>query len=292
LFVLSTLSPSAAPEFGAWSPPVNLGSVVNSTANDAAPSISTRGSSLYFNSNRMGSLGQDIWVSQWDDVAQEWGAPQNLGPFVNSGFIDASPRLSRDEHWLFFHSNRGGNMDIWMSYREHVHDDFGWEPPAPVVGGVNSAAEETMGGYFENDDLGTPHLYFGSTRLGNFDLFFSELQPDGTFGPATPIPALSSPAADPGMMVSFNGLEAFLMSGRMPGGSGGQDLWTATRVAVGAPWSVPVNLGPTVNSGPTTNSAGIDQGPYLAADRTTLYFASDRSGNLDLYVTTRTGPGR
>jgi hypothetical protein len=53
---------------------------------------------------------------------------------------------------------------------------------------------------------------------------------------------------------------------------------------VGAAWSVPVNLGTTVNS------AGIDQGPYLAADGKTLYLASDRpggSGGLDLYVTIR-----
>ena len=89
-------------------------------------------------------------------------------------------------------------------------------------------------------------------------------------------------------MVSFNGLEAFLASGR-PGGIGGQDLWTAVRDTVLAPWSVPENLGPSVNS------AGIDQRPYIASDRRTLYFASDRAGGhggVDLYMTTRTGPGR
>jgi hypothetical protein len=50
-------------------------------------------------------------------------------------------------------------------------------------------------------------------------------------------------------------------------------------------WSTPINLGPTVNT------ASRDFQPYIASDRRTLYFASDRPGGFggtDLYVTTRT----
>jgi hypothetical protein len=286
LSVLLTLSALAAPKFNDWQAPVNLGPIVNSSANDAGPAVSKSGLSLYFNSNRPGGIGgNDLWVSQWDRTTQTWGIPQNLGPIVNSAGIEASPALSRDEHWLFFHSNRGGNMDIWVSYRQHTHDDFAWQPPVNVGAGVNSAFEDTMGGYFENDDA-APQLLFASNRpgIGAFDLYVSQLRDDGTFGPAALIPALSSTAADPALMFSFDGLEAFFGSGR-PGGSGGQDLWTATRASVSAPWSAPVNLGPVVNS------AGIDQRPYLAADRETLFFQSDRPGGvggIDLYMTTRT----
>jgi hypothetical protein len=151
---------------------------------------------------------------------------------------------------------------------------------------VNSAFEESMGGFFENDG-GAPQLFFASSRpggVGAFDLYVSEQLVDGTFGPAALIAALSSTAAEPGVIVSIDGLEAFFYSGR-PGGSGGQDLWTATRPSVSEPWSAPVNLGPVVNS------AGTDQRPYLTADRQALFFASDRpggSGALDLYMTTRT----
>jgi hypothetical protein len=176
-------------------------------------------------------------------------------------------------------------MDIWASYREHTHDDFAWQPPVSLGGGVNSIFEESMGGFFEND-AGAPQIMFASNRpgIGAFDLYMSELLGDGTFGPAALIAALSSPAAEPGLMVSFDGLEAFFYSGR-PGGSGGQDLWTATRPSSSQPWSAPANLGPAVNS------AAVDQRPYIAADRQTLFFASDRtggSGGMDLYVTSRT----
>jgi hypothetical protein len=52
----------------------------------------------------------------------------NLGAVVNTGAIENVPALSRDELWLFFNSNRNGGFggsDIWASYREHIHDDFG-----------------------------------------------------------------------------------------------------------------------------------------------------------------------
>ena len=115
LFVLIAPSPAAAPRFSDWSAPLNLGPLVNSSATDAAPAISKDGSSLDFNSNRPGGIGgNDVWVSHWDGLTQSWDIPFNLGAVVNTAGIEASPALSRDGHWLFFHSNRSGNMDIWV----------------------------------------------------------------------------------------------------------------------------------------------------------------------------------
>jgi hypothetical protein len=127
-------------------------------------------------------------------------------------------------------------------------------------------------------------LFFGSGRVNgaNRDLFLTQLQADGTWGPATMIAELSSPATENRPTVRRDGLEIFFYSNRA--GSTGNDLWTATRTAVDAAWSTPVNLGPTVNS------SGSDLHPYLSADGRELYFASDRPGGLggeDLYVITR-----
>ena len=35
------------------------------------------------------------------------------------------------------------------------------------------------------------------------------------------------------------------------------------------------------------DTAGLDSDPFLTPDLTTMYFASDRSGDTELYVTTR-----
>jgi hypothetical protein len=94
---------------------------------------------------------------------------------------------------------------------------------------------------------------------------------------------INSAATEQRPSVRFDGLEVFFYSNRA--GSDGNDLWASTRTTVFEPWSAPENLGPTVNS------ASNDQQPYIAADRQTLFFASDRSGGfgaLDLLMSKRT----
>ena len=229
-------------------------------------------------------------MSRWDDVTSWWGPPVNLGSVVNTSLTEFNPNLSRDGHWLFFHSNRPGSivpgLDIWVSYREYVHDDFAWQTPVNLGAGVNAPGLDTSPSFFANDEVGIPQLFFSSNRNipGANDIYVSDQLPDGTFGPAILVPELSSPQVEPGIFVRFDGLEAFLFSGR-PGGSGGFDLWTATRETVFDRWSTPTNLGPLVNS------AAEDQAPHLTSDRQALYFSSNRAGGFgggDLYVITRT----
>ena len=282
--IVSTLM-TAEPGFSEWSAPVNLGPVVNSTSADEGPVLSRNELSLYFGSGRSGGVGAaDIWVSQRNSVEEPWGLPINLGPVINTTSVDFNCSLSRDGHWLFFVSNRPGgfgNLDIWVSYREHIHDDFDWQPPVNAGPIVNSPSFDQSPFFFDNDDVGVPQLFFARSLPSGYDIFVSNRLPDGTFGPATLVSELNSTASDRGISVSFDGHEVVLMSSR----SGGFDLWTATRESVLDPWSAPTNLGPLVNS-----VAG-DFDPHLASDRETLYFHSGRAGGVggsDLYVTTRT----
>jgi Tol biopolymer transport system component len=281
--------PSAGPEFDDWSPPENLGPVINSSFNDAGPAVSSAGS-LYFNSDRPdGEGGNDIWVAPRRPGERSWGTPINIGSVVNTPATEAVPRLSRDGHWLFFNSNRSGGLgelDIWASYRWDTQNDFGWLPPVNVGSSVNSPAFDTTVSYFENGRTSLHQIFLASNRpdgVGAFDIYVSTLLPDGTFGAAVLVPELSSPLADPGLTVSSTGLEVFLFSNRT-GTLGGQDLWVATRKTLSHPWSTPVNLGPLVNS------TVVDSNPYISANGRSLFFQSDRPGGLggnDLYVTNR-----
>jgi hypothetical protein len=286
LAVLAASPAGQGPPFSEWSEPVNLGPVVNSPFSDQAPAVSTNGLSLYFTSNRPGGLGgTDLYVSQRRRGDQPWGPPVNLGPVINTAFADWRPGLSRDEHWLFFSSTRPGfgGFDLWVSYREHVHDDFAWQPPVNLGPGVNTPFEEITNAYLENDDAGVPLLFFASNRpgLGSFDFYMSAQLPDGTWGAATLVPELSTPQPDVGVSVRFDGLEVFITRGT----PNLFNLWTSTRRSVFEPWSAPVSLGPLVNS------AMSDEAPHISADRRTLYFESNRDGGQgakDLYMTTRT----
>jgi Tol biopolymer transport system component len=276
--------PAPSPKFTDWSVPVSLGPPVNSAFQDTGPAISKKGLSLYFGSNRPGgSGGIDLWVSTRPSVDEAWSTPANLGPQVNSGSADNVPALSRDEHWLFFNSDRPGGLgdsDIWVSWRSNVHDDFGWQPPVNLGATINTAQFDAGPCFFENDEAGAPLLFFGS---GN-DIYVSTQAADGSFGPAELIAEVSSPAIDARPHVRADGREMILQSDR-PGTLGTLDLWASTRDSVFDRWSQPVNVGPVING------ASRDFQAYLSSDGETLYFSSDRPGGLgaqDLYYSTRT----
>jgi hypothetical protein len=88
---------------------------------------------------------------------------------------------------------------------------------------------------------------------------------------------------DQGQSVTGDGLTLFYGS-TAPGGSGGLDIWMATRPTVTSAWGTPINLGPTINS------ADDDNDPRLSPDGLSLYFDSNRGGGhggYDVWVATR-----
>jgi WD40-like Beta Propeller Repeat len=292
---LSTSDPVAAPNFSAWGTPANLGAVVNSPFVDGGPGISKNDLSLYFHSNRPGGMGDtDIWVSQRASIDDPWGPPVNLGLPINTSFAETVPTFSRDQHWMFFATTRpgghGGN-DIWASWRQHTHDDFGWQPPMNLGPNINTAFFDAGQTFFEGDGVFPPMLFFISSKPGGFggnDVYASELLPDGSFGSAVHISELSSPVNDARPTIRHDGLEIVIFSNRA-GGFGGQDFWVSTRASLGSTWALPDNLGPIVNT------AAEEFQPQLSSDGKTLLFASNRPdgfGDFDLYMTVRSGPGR
>ena len=279
---------SRAQRYSDWSAPINLGPTVNSTSMDRGPAISKDGLSLYFTSTRLsGSFGgEDIYVSQRESQDSEWGPPVNLGPIINTTANETVPAFSRDGHLMFFATNRPlgfGGVDIWVSRREHTHDDFGWQPPENLGAGVNSTFTDAGPSYFDNDEVGVPQLYFNSNRLGGpGNLYVSEQTADGSFGAAVLVVELAGDAAR--ASIRHDGREIFFTSNRPGSIANSQDLWVATRETVFDAWSEPINLGSTLNS------ELVDVQPYISADRETLFFASNRPGGgpTDLYMSTRT----
>jgi Tol biopolymer transport system component len=278
----SNMRPELDVAFGPWSPPVNLGPVVNSTVADAGPAISKDGLSLYFQSVRSGQL--DLWVSRRAAIGLPWESPVNLGPALNSDVPDHAPNLSRNGHYLFFGSFRTGDHDIYVSRRRHTHDDFAWEAPVALPFPVNGRSFDVAPDYFENPH-GRPQLYFSSDRANGFgapglDIYMTELTKSGTWSDPLFVAELNSGFQDDRTAIRSDGLEIIFGSSR----NGNQDLYVSQRNHVSEPWSTPENLGTTVNS------PAADIMPALSATGRTLYFASSRPGGIggnDLYVSTR-----
>jgi hypothetical protein len=252
-------------------------------------------------SNRPGGAGGlDIWVSTRASVDDGWGDPVNVAA-VNSAADDFCPTIDRDGHQFYFVSTRAGGCggsDIYVSRRR---DDGGYDSPEALAcsssapfGAVNSPYNE-FSPFPLPERADGPVLYFSSFRPGGFsaepltgpgdsDIYRAESH-GGVFGAAVLVDGVNSAADDGQPNVRRDGLELFFYSSRVIAGvsQGGADLYAATRTSPGAPWSAPVNLGPTVNS------AALETRPSLSWDGATLYFGSTRDATRsnDIYVTSR-----
>ena len=110
-----------------WTTPVNLGPTVNSSYWEEEPCISADGLALFFCSERPPGeyLSGDIWVATRPTTNDEWGEPVNLGPNVNTSYVDTAPDISADGSILYFHSDRAGGSDerdLWQVSIEPVVD--------------------------------------------------------------------------------------------------------------------------------------------------------------------------
>ena len=96
---------------GRWSAPVNLGSVVNSSASEIYPFLHSSGR-LYFASDRTGGMGGlDIWYSSL--AYGNWTKPAALAEPVNSEADDFA-----------FYAAQGGMQGYFASNRRNFNDDI------------------------------------------------------------------------------------------------------------------------------------------------------------------------
>lgn len=312
LFVgaIALATSASAQQFSEWSAPVNLGPVINTSANDQHPTISKDGLTLIFVSTRAGGAGgNDLYVTERDSLEDPWGPPANL-TMLNTPFIEFAPELSTDGHWLFFHSDRPGgcgSTDIYASHRQNKRDNSGWETPINLGCVLNTAFQDAGPTVFQDPVSGVFTMYINRTATPadpeSLDIYASTCAADLSscnrnqlWSEALLVPELSYPGfRDTRTAIRRrDGLEMILTSSR-PGGCGSQDLWVSTRATTADPWSIPVNLDPInpATGKPTcvTNSSALDGAMALSWDGTELYFFSNRAGGFggnDLWKSTRT----
>lgn len=294
--VLTVPAPAKSANFSDWSTPVSLGPLVNSAFSEQQPTVTKDGLRLYFTSGRPTGTDLNIWVSRRDctDItlaACAWQQPVALGPEINTPYNDITPTLSRDEHYLFFASQRARDncanppcdRDLYVSYRENVKDDFAWGPAVNLGPGVNGAGEDLAPDYFENEG-GAPQLLFTRGLLAAADLYMSTMQPDGTWGTAAPIAELNvNGVADARPSLTNDGLLMYFWSTR----EGAAKIFTSTREDPTGSWSAPVAMPSPIN-----DAASLQPFIYTHGNKESLYFLrTTTAGGFDIFVSERTRRG-
>lgn len=128
------------------------------------PSLSSDGKYLYFASTMPGGQGgSDIYYCEL--INNEWSAPVNLGPVVNSPASENYPCFHPTGK-LYFTSNRTGGIGKLDVYSTTIYEGR-WEKPVLLPEPINSTSDDFAFVAESNLQKG----YFSSNRANNDDIY-------------------------------------------------------------------------------------------------------------------------
>lgn len=160
-----------------WETPEKISPNINTNMHEASICISPDGQELYIYKDDYG-IGNIYFSTK--DTAGNWTNLVKLGPQISSSANETHATISADKNTLIFTSDRSGGYggkDLYMSVRLPNGD---WSLAKNLGPNINTPYDEE--GPFLLPDGYT--LYFsskGHNTIGGYDLFYSELNEDGTW---------------------------------------------------------------------------------------------------------------
>jgi len=259
----------------------NAGNTVNTEYDDMFPIVLHDGLTLFFSSNRPGGSGDlDIYVCTRKSISEPWSEPKNLGRNINTSAMDHSVTVSEDGHRMIFTSEKKGGYgiaDLYVSYRDDIHNPLGWGEPKNAGGVINKSSAWTACPLFHREN-NVEKVYFTSNRKGGVggdgDSYVSSYN-----NKKFTIPVLVKGINTAEGEMHFVPDEGFIWTNRK-GGLGGDDIWITTKRKSEYEWETPVNLGANIN---TSANEGM---PSITSDKSLFAFHSDRpngAGKYDIY---------
>jgi len=167
----------------------------------------------------------DIYTSTFEDG--KWTPLKNLGPNINGqNTWESQPSISADGKTLYFASARPGNIGFSANnptidiYCSTLKEDNTWTKAKNLGKEINTEGNEKSP--FIHTDSQT--LYFssdGRNGLGGYDIYFSQLQPNGHWSKPKNIGyPINTEGDDLGFIVSTNGEKANFSSNRIDQSTG------------------------------------------------------------------------
>ncbi len=260
-----------------WSPPRDLGELVNGPdGGPGFPAVTSSGS-LYFMANRPDSIGGfDIYRAKRTGTG--FAAPENLGPAINSSHSELDAYVAPDESCIIFASDRPGGLgggDLYISSRRNDS----WTPPRNLGPKINSAGFECCPSVSPDGR----HFYFttqGLGRNGIYEVPYAALNPE-------PPPGVDNPRLFAEGTISTAGSMSITFA---PDGKTAFFAEAGSSIVVShlqnGNWTAPVRV--------EFSGRYFDFGPSLSPDGLRLFFSSSRPRkgqklSLGLWVAGREG---
>jgi len=268
--------------------PVNMGPAINTPVSEYFPTVTVDGSMLIFTRRLERSEGnggprgyedynEDLYVSHKEDG--QWTRAVNMGPQINTDYMEGASTISSDGNMLIFTSNRpGGYGDQDLYYTFKVGD--GWSPPRNMGSPVNTRNWESQPCLAPDGRT----LYFvrgiiAAHEVKNSDIYVTSLDDSGYWSmPMKLSDTINTPGKEECPFIAPDNQTLYFASDGHPG-FGGTDLYMSRRLPNGR-WDIPINLGYPINTAKNETGIMIDPNGKVA------YFTSDRPGGLgemDIY---------
>jgi len=267
----------------------NIGNVVNTQYPEYGPVISADEDVMLFTSRRNTTTGgaidenyeeyyEDIYISYRKN--EDWTAPTNVGPPINTPGHDASVNLAPDGQKLFTYRDDKGAGNIY----ESVSIGDKWSEPEKMGKAINSSFHESSA----TISYDGKQIYFVSERIddsfGGRDIFLCTQNNKGKWEIAQNAGAvINTEYNEEGVFLVSDGKTMFFSS-EGHNSMGGFDIFKS--VWENGAWSKPQNIGYPINT------PDDDVFFVIAASGKHGYYASvkpDGFGDRDIYMITFLG---
>ena len=128
---------------GEWGPAQNLGSGINTAADEDFPNISSDGKTLYFSSKGHTSIGGfDIFKAKLNPDSNKFMNPRNMGYPLNTTYDDMNYRASESGRYGYIASKRPEGYGDFDIYRVTFNDI---ESELTAIRGLVTSTDSTKG---------------------------------------------------------------------------------------------------------------------------------------------------
>jgi Tol biopolymer transport system component len=252
---------------GPWGTPQPLTSL-NTTMDESDPELRADGREIVFHSLRAGGLGKyDLYRAERLTTDAPFDAPVPLSS-LNTISDDMGPGLSGDGLTIIF----GDGQDIVFATRPTLTSPFGARQPLAALSSTDIDTAPELSG---DGKIAVVVRGVGDPR----EMWIYERAADGPvdtgWSAGRQLVELSSPVTESSPDLDAKGLVIYFHSDRA--GTGGDDLYIATRETTSDPFGAPTPI-------TEINVPGIDDGdPSVSANGRVLVFHRQ----LDLFQSTR-----
>ncbi len=240
-------------------PRENLGTAINSIADEVLPVISPDGKTLYVDrktdpKNRPSNFGNDdIWYST-QDAKGNWQQLKNIGPPLNTDYGSFVASVTPDGNTLLLGGSfmpkgvrdlNAIHFGLWLTHRTAE----GWSYPEEVNVKDYYTRDKFVEFCLSSDGRTIVLSLDRADSYGRKDLYVSFLQPDGSWSEPKNLGGTVNSAADEATpFLAADGKTLYFASEGFAG-YGDMDMFITRRLdSTWQRWTEPQNLGPKLNT--------------------------------------------